>query len=192
MSHLWWSRMQDQEVKHPEVTLWISSPVNTSLNFYLYQFVTLVISGGSKGRREGRTPHPPWRPNSFNFMQFLGEFGKIVCSRPPPWRVHAPPWGNPGSVTGHILPFVFPIESEKSFCKRRHRAARFSFGLQLQKATWNKIIAPPFLLRNCSHSQNQSLSFEYPEFFLFKNYCGNFSERKCALKWEITWFFLSY
>ena len=39
-------------------------------------------SGGSKGGREGRTP-PPRRPNSFNFMQFLGEFGKIVCSRPP-------------------------------------------------------------------------------------------------------------
>ena len=39
-----------------------------------------------------RTHAPPRRPNSFNFMQFLGEFGKIVCSRPPPWRVHAPPW----------------------------------------------------------------------------------------------------
>ena len=43
-----------------------------------------------RGGREGRTP-PPLRPNSFNFMQFLGEFGKIACSRPPPWRVHAPP-----------------------------------------------------------------------------------------------------
>ena len=44
--------------------------------------------GGSKGGREGRTP-PSGRPNSFNFMQFLGEFGKIT----PPWRVHAPTWG---------------------------------------------------------------------------------------------------
>ena len=31
------------------------------------------------------TPHP--RPNSFNFMQFLGKFGKIVCCTPPEgWR----------------------------------------------------------------------------------------------------------
>ena len=27
---------------------------------------------------------PPGGPNSFNFMQFLGKFGKIVCWRPPP------------------------------------------------------------------------------------------------------------
>ena len=34
-------------------------------------------------------PPPPRGPNSFNFMQFLGKFGKIVCWRPPPpesWR----------------------------------------------------------------------------------------------------------
>ena len=32
----------------------------------------------------------PRGPNSFNFMQFLGNFGKIVCWRPPPegWRPH--------------------------------------------------------------------------------------------------------
>ena len=30
---------------------------------------------------------PPGGPNSFNFMQFLGKFGKIVCWRPPEsWR----------------------------------------------------------------------------------------------------------
>ena len=27
-------------------------------------------------------PHPPRRPNSFDFMQFSGKFGKIVCCRP--------------------------------------------------------------------------------------------------------------
>ena len=42
-------------------------------------------SGGSKEGRRGRTP--PGGPNSFNFMQFLGNFGKIVCWRPPgSWR----------------------------------------------------------------------------------------------------------
>ena len=35
---------------------------------------------------------PPGGPNSFNFMQFLRNFGKIVCWPPPPplgsWRPH--------------------------------------------------------------------------------------------------------
>ena len=33
-------------------------------------------------------PPPPGGPNSFNFMQFLGNFGKIICWRPPlgSWR----------------------------------------------------------------------------------------------------------
>ena len=38
------------------------------------------------------TPAPPPGPNSFNFKQFLGEFGKVVCWRLPPppegWRSH--------------------------------------------------------------------------------------------------------
>ena len=33
---------------------------------------------GAQGTRA-----PPGGPNSFNFMQFLGKFGKIVCWRPP-------------------------------------------------------------------------------------------------------------
>ena len=41
-----------------------------------YSFTGTKISGGSKGR-EGRAP--PQLPNSFNFMQFLGNFGKIIC-----------------------------------------------------------------------------------------------------------------
>ena len=36
--------------------------------------------GGARGT-------PPRDPSSFNFMQFLGKFGKIVCWRPPgSWR----------------------------------------------------------------------------------------------------------
>ena len=50
-------------------------------------------SGGSKGGREGRTPPPPLGVQILSIScSFLGEFGKIVCSRPP-WRVHAPPLG---------------------------------------------------------------------------------------------------
>ena len=36
-------------------------------------------------RREGR---PPGSPNSLNFMQFLGNFGKTICWHHP-WRVGA-------------------------------------------------------------------------------------------------------
>ena len=31
--------------------------------------------------QEGVIPHAPGYPNSFNFMQYLGKFGKIVCWR---------------------------------------------------------------------------------------------------------------
>ena len=49
---------------------------------------------------------PPRGPNSFNFMQFLGKFGKIVCWRPP-GELAPPPQGNPRSAadiaSGKIL-----------------------------------------------------------------------------------------
>ena len=41
---------------------------------------------------------PPGGPNSFNFMQFLGNFGKIVCWRPP-GELAPLPRGNSGSAT---------------------------------------------------------------------------------------------
>ena len=52
-------------------------------------------------------------PNSFNFMQFLGEFGKIVCWCPP-WKVGAhPPQGKPKSATASTY-----IETgDKSVCE---------------------------------------------------------------------------
>ena len=40
----------------------------------------------------------PLGPNSFNFMQFLGNFGKIVCWRTP-GEFGSPPRENPGSAT---------------------------------------------------------------------------------------------
>ena len=49
-------------------------------------------------------PPPPWGPNSFNFMQFLGKFGKIVCWRLP-WRVGAPSSGK--SWIRHCFPNCF-------------------------------------------------------------------------------------
>ena len=48
----------------------------------------MQTSGGSKGTPGTR----PQGPNSFNFMQFLGKFGKIVCWRAP-WGVGAPSSG---------------------------------------------------------------------------------------------------
>ena len=48
------------------------------------------------------TRPPPPGPNSFTLMQFLGNFGKIVCWRPP-WELAPPPRGNPGSAIVHIF-----------------------------------------------------------------------------------------
>ena len=80
-----------------------------------------IISGGSKGGREGRTPPPPRRPNSFNFMQFLGEFGKIVCSRPPPLGGFTPPpRGNPGSVTDYNV-IQRERETDRQTDRQRYR-----------------------------------------------------------------------
>ena len=45
-----------------------------------------------------RPPPPPGGPNSFNFMQFSGKIGKIICWRPP-GELAPPPRGNPGSAT---------------------------------------------------------------------------------------------
>ena len=44
---------------------------------------------------------PPGGPNSFNFMQFLGKFGKIVCWHPP-GELAPPPRGNPRSATDKV------------------------------------------------------------------------------------------
>ena len=59
-------------------------------------FLVDFSSGGSKGG--ARDARPPRGPNSFNFMQFLRNFGKIICWRPP-WELAPPPRGNPGSAT---------------------------------------------------------------------------------------------
>ena len=53
--------------------------------------------GGAQGTRP-----PPGDQNSFDFMQFLGKFGKIVCWRPP-WGVGAPSSGK--SWIRHCRPF---------------------------------------------------------------------------------------
>ena len=53
-----------------------------------------VNSGGSKGGARDAIGGA----NSFNFMQFFGNFNKIVCRRP--LGLAPPPRGNPGSATG--------------------------------------------------------------------------------------------
>ena len=69
------------------------------------------ISGGSKGGREGRAPLPG-DPNSFNFKQFLGKFGKIIfwC---PPGELAPPPWGNPGSTTANYINYCLQMKFVK-------------------------------------------------------------------------------
>ena len=40
--------------------------------------------------------YPPGGPNSFNFMRFLGKFGKIVC------------WCPPGELVPHLREILDP------------------------------------------------------------------------------------
>ena len=51
--------------------------------------------------RKNLDSRPPGGPNSFNFMQFLGKFDKIVCWRPP-GELAPPRQGIPGSATGYV------------------------------------------------------------------------------------------
>ena len=51
---------------------------------------------GARGTRA-----PPGGPNSFNSMQFLGKYGKIVCW-PLPGELAPPPRRNPGSATAML------------------------------------------------------------------------------------------
>ena len=44
---------------------------------------SLTVADLRGGTRDARPPPPPGGPNFFNFMQFLGKYGKIVCWRPP-------------------------------------------------------------------------------------------------------------
>ena len=68
----------------------------------IFNFHALSVAD-LRGTRGMRAPLHPWGPNSFNFMQFLGKFGKIVCWRPPPpGELASPPWGNPGSATDYL------------------------------------------------------------------------------------------
>ena len=54
-----------------------------------------ILIGGSKGHSSLATP---LLVHFFNFMQFSGEIGKIIGSRPRFWDRH-PRLGNPGSTT---------------------------------------------------------------------------------------------
>ena len=71
------------------------------------------------GPRGGGFPSAPplvsAGPNSFNFMQFLGKFGKIVCWRPPPRELVPPPRGNPSSFT-----FILKFTQESIHYTRMH------------------------------------------------------------------------
>ena len=52
-------------------------------------------------------------PNYFNFMQFLGKLGKIVCWTP--WKVSSPTFGNPESALYMSLYFRnYVLETSRS------------------------------------------------------------------------------
>ena len=80
--------------------------INVILIQILIQIIYKLFSGGSKGGVRGTCP--PQGRNSFNFMQFLGKFGEIVCWRPP-GELAPPSRGNPGSATA-IAGFCLAIK----------------------------------------------------------------------------------
>ena len=97
----WYSSVQMVPVsKDPLVCEWYSSVrmLPVSKDPLVCEWYSPVSSGGSKGGVREMYP-PPGGPNSFNFMQFLGKFGKIILA-PPPGELAPPPQGNPGSATG--------------------------------------------------------------------------------------------
>ena len=83
----------------------------------------MIIIGGSRGGREGRTP-PPGRPNSFDFMQFSGKFGvftpPLEGSRPPLGKILDPPLiiashRREVEMTKHVASVVVQYQSQTKF-----------------------------------------------------------------------------
>ena len=71
---------------------WIKDFPDGSSRPYVWSQILLLgkTVADLRGGRRGRAP--PGGPNSFDFMQFLGNFSKIVCWRPP-WGVGTPSSG---------------------------------------------------------------------------------------------------
>ena len=61
----------------------------------------------------------PPGPNSFNFMQFLGKFGKIVCWRLP-WRVGAPSSGKSWIRHCIYIPLFYGTENFSGYIQNRN------------------------------------------------------------------------
>ena len=59
-----------------------SDTVQVQANLKTQQIISLVSS--MQPLNYFKNPPPPGHPNSFDFMQFLGNLGKIVCWRPTP------------------------------------------------------------------------------------------------------------
>ena len=85
-------------------------------------------------------PPPPGGPNSFNFIQFLGKFGKIVCWRPSPlgsWRpllgeILDPPLEYvSGNVTKPLANELTPVPVVASLCDLEADGCGCSDGLLL-------------------------------------------------------------
>ena len=88
--------------------------VNKILLLLLTELFTKENLQGSGGSKGGVRDMRPRGPNSFNFMQFLRKYGKILCWHPPAEELAPPPRGNPGSVTAKYLPHIFQKISDVS------------------------------------------------------------------------------
>ena len=75
-----WGHFQWQTNPKQKIHSISSQPIRR--RSWAYSFHELTLADLHSKILDARPPPPPRRPNSFNFMQFLGEFGKIVCSCP--------------------------------------------------------------------------------------------------------------
>ena len=82
--------------------IWVRAPIPKENPMWGRESVPLAVADiGARGA-------PPGHPNSFDFMQFSGKFGKIVCWRPPPLgELAPPPQGNLGSAAVWTQFFLF-------------------------------------------------------------------------------------
>ena len=143
------------------------------------------FSGGSKGGRKVRTPPP----RASKFFQFHAVFGRIYQNcvfTPPPGRVHAPTWGNPGSVTAFPFPpwtpLSLPCNNPKSSL---HNVTLTSFSNEDANTFWQfdglSLEAWIFALSHTWHS-----CFKFTLLFVFKEDTINCSDRCWQLLTDVS------
>ena len=70
------------KTQEPSINAWSDSKRASNKSPHAEQYWKNLIGGSKRGARDAR---PPLGPNSFIFMQFLGNFWSNIRLAPPPW-----------------------------------------------------------------------------------------------------------